>query len=270
MSWLCIAHKRYCEGFRGGSAIFFYPSEWTPSSFAWRNNDGVKPEYKGLIEILTKIDVYNGDTDSSIKYASDVDWRPHCCSHQVAKWRPVVLQSESPTVSPKEDKPIRPSGEASKLMEDFHNGNLDMKISDGKPVYTAEMHAKCELPQIGSDFNIEGWNSRQCTMTAIGRDNILFICDKFEYVREIKNIAIKPIITTIKVNGFDVPAPMSEAPEDGADCFVVALTHKDFFYSIKYGNGSCGDCVLHRGLIHSTESAAIAHAKAMLGIDPNA
>jgi hypothetical protein len=65
--------------------------EWTPSSFAWRNNLGVKPEYHGDVEIVRKIDAYNGVINFEIKNAADVDWRSHGCSNPVVKWRPIVL-----------------------------------------------------------------------------------------------------------------------------------------------------------------------------------
>lgn len=161
------------------------------------------------------------------------------------------------------------------VMEDYEVSGLDMSAITGKPmkpVYTAEMHAKGELPPVGSDFNIDGWNGASCTMTAIGRDNILFIYNKIEYVREIKDIPIKPIIKTIKVNGFDVPAPMSEAPDYGSIYFKAEISNVSEKFCDRYccGGTLAGNVWLKRGIIHSNESAAIAHAKAMLGIDPNA
>lgn len=78
---------------------------------------------------------------------------------------------------------------------------------------------------------------------------------------------IKP--KTIMVNGFEVSEPMSEAPEVGSVCFVASINNPAFFYSIYWETISCNKTALSRGLIHSTKSAAIAHAKAMLGIDPN-
>ena len=84
MSGLCIAHQRYCDGLRGGNDIFFNLSEWTPSSFAWRNNDGVKSEYKGMIEVRL-----NNAIEISGTRADREAWS-HGYLNSVAKWRPVV------------------------------------------------------------------------------------------------------------------------------------------------------------------------------------
>lgn len=315
MSGLCIAHKRYCDGFRGGNAIFFYPCEWTPLSFAWRNNDGVKPEYSGLIQIECE----SGRTHKGISRDFMYWWD----DGTIVKWRPVVLQSDdtqdklsggiftamvsvgftskkfcdalievykpkftikketpkttmtvniegrdylipsrTPTVSPKEDKPM-------------------------KPVYTADMHAKNELPPVDSkvkvcieeagfyvdeqDVKFEGKavtvkaafsNTESEKIVAVENEDGNCYC----YIIE----CIKPIIKTIKVNGFDVTAPMSEAPEHRKMVYLAHAAHVDFNLDFTWQGDDASVSWLSRGLIHSTKSAAIAHAKAMLGIDPNA
>lgn len=74
---------------------------------------------------------------------------------------------------------------------------------------------------------------------------------------------------TIKVNGFEVPEPLKEMPERG-DVWL-AIPHSESF-----AQHYCADCMrwkqiaLDRGLLHSTKEAAVAHSKAMLGIDPGA
>lgn len=252
MSGLCIAHQRYCDGIRGGNAIFFYPSEWTPSSFAWRNNDGVKPEYNGQIEVCL---------NNAIELSSTrADWSlwERGYLNSVAKWRPVVLQS----VSPKEDKPM-------------------------KPVYTAEMRARNELPPVDSkvkvcikeagfyvdeqDVKFEGKavtvkaafsNTESEKIVAVENEDGNCYC----YIIE----CIKPIIKTIKVNGFDVPAPMSEAPMINDEYFAPQTGYEVFYVKHSWRGDKFDSRFLSRGLVHSTESAAVAHAKAMLGIDPNA
>lgn len=256
MSGLCIAHERYCDGLRGGNAIFFYPSEWDPSSFAWRNNDGVKPDYKGLIDII-----FECGTVSHDESAIDFEWSLGD-ENYIAKWRPVVLQSESPTASPKEDKPM-------------------------KPVYTAEMHARNELPPVDSkvkvcikeagfyvdeqDVKFEGKavtvkaafsNTESEKIVAVENEDGNCYC----YIIE----CIKPIIKTIKVNGFDVPAPMSEAPMINDEYFAPQTGYEVFYVKHSWRGDKFDSRFLSRGLVHSTKSAAIAHAKAMLGIDPNA
>lgn len=228
--------------------------------FAWRNNDGVKPEYKGMIEVELK-----DGTVMRPKKSSELMWTPKLSgfseTRSIVKWRPVVLQSESPTVSLKEDKQM-------------------------KPIYTAEMHAKGELPQVGSEvkvcieesgFGLDGddsgfegktvkvkasfINEYENKIVAIENDEGDCTC----YIIE----CIKPITKTIKVNGFDVPAPMSEAPERGTKFYNPSFSYHDYFDVAEWIGDSNDNMWLSRGLAHSTKSAAIAHAKAMLGIDPN-
>lgn len=78
---------------------------------------------------------------------------------------------------------------------------------------------------------------------------------------------IKP--RTIIVNGFEVPAPMREAPNDGVKYFFPNLSYNDYFWSHEWENDRVDVRVLERGLCHTTKEAAIAHAKAMLGISPH-
>ena len=271
-------------------------------SFAWRNNDGVKPEYKGLIEVEMKSGAVMRN-----KEAGNLMWSLMLGGHYIiAKWRPTVLQSDDsngdndvslklpdiiynpelieafkslkghleskppfwsksmqifscpcvavnieaskPTVSPKEDKPM-------------------------KPVYTAEMHEKGERPPVGAEcILIVNDEPRPAKVTYIGKD--IVCCSNVdgdaEYACLLGRVSFKPIIKTIKVNGLDVPAPMSEAPEVGSMCFVASINNPAFFYSIYWETVSCNKTALSRGLIHLTKESAIAHAKAMLGIDPNA
>lgn len=283
----------YCNDSRSNDEKFVI-------EFAWRNNDGVKPEYRGVIEVALR----NGST--CCKYDSDAYLWPKAFS-SVFKWRPVVLQSESP----KEDKLMEPSevGQSCrepkaifntestmfgdrlrKVMGDFENGDLDMSVITGKPmkpVYTAEMHARNELPPVNSkvkvcieeagfyvdeqDVKFEGKavtvkaafsNTESEKIVAVENEDGNCYC----YIIE----CIKPIIKTIKVNGFDVPAPMSEAPELGSEYFIPSINNDDFVEHHEFHGDSYDKRWLSRGLIHSTKSAAIAHAKAMLGINPNA
>jgi hypothetical protein len=75
---------------------------------------------------------------------------------------------------------------------------------------------------------------------------------------------------TIMVNGFVVPEPVREQPKDGAEYWTPTL--QDANYASGWTWLKAGDAfdnnALKRGLIHLTKEAAVAHAKAMLGIDP--
>lgn len=74
---------------------------------------------------------------------------------------------------------------------------------------------------------------------------------------------------TIKVNGFDVPEPLKAATAR-QKVWLAMCTHAEFADWYHF-------CVeeawkpraLKRGLFHATKEAAVVHAKAMLGIDPN-
>ena len=78
---------------------------------------------------------------------------------------------------------------------------------------------------------------------------------------------IKP--RTITVNGFEVPEPMREAPEIGSRYWIATTTGQTLAGDAVW-NADIADLLwLSRGICHYTKEAAIAHAKAMLGIDPN-
>lgn len=78
---------------------------------------------------------------------------------------------------------------------------------------------------------------------------------------------IKP--RTITVNGFEVPEPMQEAPEIGVEYWIAAPAFEDYCERVNWSASAYGKRYIDRGLCHSSRNSAIAHAKAMLGIDPN-
>ena len=80
--------------------------------------------------------------------------------------------------------------------------------------------------------------------------------------------SLTTIIKTIVVNGFEVPAPITCPPEKGADYYVSALTDDAYHCQWIWQGDMTDRLALERGLAHTTEEAAVAHAKAMLGIDP--
>ena len=75
---------------------------------------------------------------------------------------------------------------------------------------------------------------------------------------------------TIKVNGFDVPEPMREAPAEGERYYVAAPTESCWCVVQSWDGYKLYLVWLSRGVAHNTQEAAVAHAKAMLGIDPYA
>lgn len=74
-------------------------------------------------------------------------------------------------------------------------------------------------------------------------------------------------IKTHEVNGFTVPAPITEAPAYGTDCWMPTVTDGDWTERLYWSNHSYDRQCLQRGLIHLTKEAAVANAKAMCKID---
>lgn len=70
----------------------------------------------------------------------------------------------------------------------------------------------------------------------------------------------------IIVNGFKVPKPLDVMPQYG-QIYYPALDEAAYYAAGSTGAGWVCIC-LQRGIAHATKEAAIAHAKAMLGIDP--
>lgn len=75
---------------------------------------------------------------------------------------------------------------------------------------------------------------------------------------------------TIKVNGFDVPEPMRELIPVGTPFYLADATVSKYYSEFYWTAAESDTTWLARGLLHDTVEAAVAHAKAMLGIDPYA
>ena len=69
---------------------------------------------------------------------------------------------------------------------------------------------------------------------------------------------------TIIVNGIEVPEPVREALEVEQRYWFASVTSVHLSVGITWSGGGCDTILLKRGLIHLTEAAAVAHAKAML------
>jgi len=71
---------------------------------------------------------------------------------------------------------------------------------------------------------------------------------------------------TIKIGEHEFPMPMREAPALGAMYWVVELTNSDVASETQWVNDSSDRLWLQRGLCHTTEEAALQHAKALIAI----
>ena len=72
------------------------------------------------------------------------------------------------------------------------------------------------------------------------------------------------------VNGFAVPAPLEKDPGEGHVVYVADPTLSEWYGTlihIQIGR-VLRALMIARGLAHGTAAAAIAHAKAMVGVDP--
>lgn len=95
-------------------------------------------------------------------------------------------------------------------------------------------------------------------------DSILNIS---EAVTKHASIELKPKTRTL--NGFEVPAPMSDKPKNGIKVFYPEIATEILFDSVVWVNDESDNRIFTRKICFSTPEAAIANAKAMLGIDPN-
>ena len=69
------------------------------------------------------------------------------------------------------------------------------------------------------------------------------------------------------VNGFEVPCPISEVEDPSKVLYAAAPGSLNFYHSV-YPGDAWRTLLIPRQLVHKTSNAAVAHAKAMLGIDP--
>ena len=72
----------------------------------------------------------------------------------------------------------------------------------------------------------------------------------------------------IMVNGFKVPRPLDVMPSEQDTYFAPAFDGVDLLVECKWTDHSIDHAFYSNKVAHATKEAAIAHAKAMLGIDP--
>lgn len=80
-------------------------------------------------------------------------------------------------------------------------------------------------------------------------------CEYGEYRRKPRNI---------NINGHEVPEPVREPLGHKAKYFIPAISGRYFATEFYWCNDDTDSRFLERGLVHLTEEAAIAHAKALL------
>ncbi|AHK11825.1 hypothetical protein S349_35 [Shewanella sp. phage 3/49] len=78
--------------------------------------------------------------------------------------------------------------------------------------------------------------------------------------------SIKPKM--MLVNGFEVPEPMRVKPDRHKIYYTPHILAPTLFSQETWFENNSHKTLFCKGICHSTKEAAIAHAKAMLGIDP--
>ncbi len=69
---------------------------------------------------------------------------------------------------------------------------------------------------------------------------------------------------TININGFEVPSPLRDLPNDGETCYIVNLAEDKVYATVWYSAQSFFKQWLKSGIIHRTKEAAEIHLKALL------
>jgi hypothetical protein len=81
--------------------------------------------------------------------------------------------------------------------------------------------------------------------------------------------SVKLTPRTHVINGFTVPAPVGGDLGGVQGCWLTDITCPEWAYGVCWVGDNQQTDWLNRGLIHLRKEAAIANAKAMLGIDPD-
>lgn len=225
----------------------FACSIWTLSSFAWR-------------KLTTKPD--------NAKFKIELDIANH-------RWRPSLNNGEE---WPDEQR-IDVIGQNGNDGTHYDNTaqQFEALASDKpvKPVFTQAMAQAGELPSLGSEVALRyKFDSKQIHIVGkvlyASMENCIIDGQHKECHYKMCDYTYESIPKTITVNGFEVPEPVRESLSYDDFYYVICLDADDFSLNESWDNNEKDFLWLSRGIIHLTKDAAIAHAKAMLGINPNA
>ena len=131
-------------------------------------------------------------------------------------------------------------------MKEHKHAAVLRAIADGVPM--DEFETK-------SNMCVDDWSS------IASRAHWVIYPDEYEVRRKPQHII---------VNGFKVPKPLGREPSLDDVFFYVSFDSNDLYKKDTWTDHAIDRRVLERGIAHATKKAAIAHAKAMLGIDPEA
>ena len=131
-------------------------------------------------------------------------------------------------------------------MKQHHHAEILRAIADGEPLENFEVH-------------YSNWYETDWKSLADEWASWIFHPEKWQIRRKQK---------TIMVNGFEVPEPVREPLRNRQACWAISLADEGYAYELYWDNAPFHHNALKRGTLHLTKEAAVAHAKAMLGIDP--
>ena len=119
-------------------------------------------------------------------------------------------------------------------------------IADGVPLSEFEASSS-EWPHIDRQ-SLDRWIA-----------NVILHPEKWTVIRKPQHIM---------VNGFKVPKPLDVIPSERAIYFAPAFDDEGLWVECEWTDHSMDRAFYSNKVAHTTKEAAIAHAKAMLGIDP--
>ena len=88
--------------------------------------------------------------------------------------------------------------------------------------------------------------------------------DQYPDWHESRNYRFKPKM--IKCGDLEFPEPMRVAPAAYAVYFVIDITRSDLYMKTSWTNDVPDNTFLKRGLCHTTQAAAEAHARALIAL----
>lgn len=79
-----------------------------------------------------------------------------------------------------------------------------------------------------------------------------------------KNLRVKQ--PTIRIGELDVPEPLRVAPTKNTEYWIAKAANASLTYQSEWVNDNSDILWLNRGLVHLSEEAAVAHAKALIAV----
>ena len=144
---------------------------------------------------------------------------------------------------------------------------------DDRPVYLAPLAWVEDRPVYAGDVLYANWlGADPSGYAAVGATNNGLTVQQIEQSRcsmpdldvRLDDLTWTKPVTTIKINGHDVPAPERVAPPSDTRYWVPQMTAQKPCDIFRWDGGVMDMRHLTRGLVHLTEEAAVAHAKALL------